>query len=84
MNGLFPSWTDSTWRFKYEVCDYSCSEKGGINHHIASAHGGNKPYKCEVCDYRFSRKGDKSCQNNQKLRKKETSTHMWICSMIAI
>ena len=43
--------------FKCNICDYSCSQKGHMNKHVASVHGGKKPFICDNCDYSRSQKG---------------------------
>ena len=36
-----------------DQCDF-CE----MNHHVASVHGGKKPFKCNICDANFSENGN--------------------------
>ena len=33
---------------KYEICDYTCSQKK-MKKHIGSVHEGKKAFKCQIC-----------------------------------
>ena len=37
--------------FKYDICDYRCSQKNTMKTHISSVHEGKKPFDCDICDY---------------------------------
>ena len=43
----------SSWR----TCDASFTEKGTLNIHVLSVHGGKKPFKCNICDTSFTAQG---------------------------
>ena len=63
---LTKKWHESTCCFstrgekshliKCEFCDYSCSQKGRIDVHVASVHEGKKSFICEYCDYSHAQK----------------------------
>ena len=42
--------------FKFEVCDYSCTEKSQLNQHVAAVHQIKKQFKCKICKYSCSGK----------------------------
>jgi hypothetical protein len=37
-----------------DICDYSCSQKKGLNKHVASVNDGKKPFQCNICDASFA------------------------------
>ena len=46
--------------FKCEICDYSFSQKGGLEQHVAAIHEKKKLYKCDICDKEFTLKQNMS------------------------
>jgi uncharacterized C2H2 Zn-finger protein len=44
--------------FTCEICDYSFSQKGNMNNHIASVHNGKKLLKCVICNATFTQKSN--------------------------
>lgn len=40
--------------FQCIICDNAFTKKYYLNKHIATVHGGIKPYKCDICDATFT------------------------------